>query len=58
MIGHLLIAQPITAVVLEKAAIFECSLTGHRAGNVKWILLDFSFTLLKKEKEKRNAENS
>ena len=44
MIGQLLIAQPIIAIVLGKAAIFHCGLNGYRVDDKKSILLDFSFS--------------
>ena len=57
MIGPLLIAWPIIAVVLGKATIFHLGLNGHRADNVKQTLLDFSFSLLKKQKNKKSGNS-
>ena len=58
MIGQLLIARPIIAIVLGKATIFHRCLNGHRVDNTKWTLLDFNFSLLRKEEKKKKAENS
>ena len=45
MIGQLLVAWPIIAIVLGKAAIFHHGLNGCRADNKKQTLVDFSFSL-------------
>ena len=44
VIGQMLIARPIVAIVLGKAAIFHRGLNGRRADNTKQTLLDFSFS--------------
>ena len=47
MIGQLLIARPITSIVLGKPVIFH---GGCRADNMKWTVLDFSISLSRKQK--------
>ena len=51
MISQLLIAQPVIAIVLKKPPSLIMGLNGHRADNMKWALLDFSFSLSKKQKK-------
>ena len=56
MIGQPLIARPIIAIILGKAAIFCHGLTSHRVDNMKWTFLDFSFSLLRKKKKKKKRK--
>ena len=53
MISQLLIARSVVAIAVGKATIFHCGLNGHRADITRWTLLDFSFSLLKKLKQKQ-----
>ena len=60
MIGQLLIAQPIIVIVLVKAAIFHRGFElGIEWAVMKWTLLDFGFSLSKKQKivEAEEQEN-
>ena len=51
--GQLLIAWPVVAIVLGKAAVFHHGLNGCRADSKKQNLLDFSFSLFKQSNKKR-----
>ena len=50
MIGQLLIARLVVAIILGKATVFHLRLNGYREDNTKRTSLDFSFILSKKQK--------
>ena len=56
MIGQLLIARPVIAIILGKAAIFHHGLNGHRVDNYEAHFAWFQLQSIKKKGIKAEAE--